>query len=122
MSAARPLSTQMKSALGLMAASILFLVAGVVSTLFSGLDIYAAGYLIFVFPYLVFLYFGLKAKRWAYLGSSVLSVIVIFLTGLTFQLGVSGIFVWELFLATLLSALLAVEGFKGYLELGGVPV
>jgi hypothetical protein len=115
----------MKSALGLMAAWILFLVAGIVSTLFSGpFDIYAAASLIFALPYLVFLYFGMKPKRWAYLGSSVLSVIVLVLTGLFFTFlssGVLPIYLWESFLATLLSALLAVEGFKGYLELGGVP-
>jgi hypothetical protein len=116
----------MKSALGLMSAWILFLAAGIVSTLFAGLfDIYAAASLIFALPYLVFLYFGMKAKRWAYLGSSVLSVIVLSVIGLTFQLefysGIPGIYLWEAFLATLLSALIAVEGFKGYLELGGVP-
>ncbi len=106
-----------------MAAWILFLIAVAVSTLPAGLfDIYAVASLIFALPYLVFFYLGLKANRWAYLGSSVLSVIVIFLTGLTFQLGVPGIFVWESILATLLSALVAVEGFKGYLELGGPSV
>ncbi len=110
-----------------MAAWILFLLAVAVSTLLSGpFDIYAVASLILALPYLVFLYFGLKAKRWTYLGSSVLSVIVIFLIGLTFQLSyyqsIPGIYLWETILATLLSAFVAVEGFKGYLELGGVPV
>ncbi len=117
--AAPSLSTQMKSALALMAAWILFLLVGVGLALLSGpFDIYAAASLIFAVPYLVFLYFGLKARRWAYLGSVILSVIVIILTAFTFQPNMSAILLWETSLATLLSALVAVEGFKGYLELG----
>ena len=119
---APPLSVQMKSALVLMAAWILFLLAGVGSALLSGpFDIYAAASLIFALPYLVFLYFGLKARRWAYIGSAILSVIVIILTALSVQPNMSAI-LWETSLATLLSALVAVEGFKGYLELGGDSV
>ena len=121
--AAPPLSVQMKSALVLMAAWILFLIAGVGAALLSGpFDIYAAASLIFALPYIFFLYFGLKARRWAYMGSVILSVIVIILTAVTFQPNMSAIFLWETFLATLLSALVAVEGFKGYLELGGPSV
>ena len=121
--AAPPLSAQMKSALALMAAWIIFLLAGVGSSLVSGpFDIYAAASLIFALPYVAFLYFGLKARRWAYMGSVILSVVVIILTALTFQPNMSAILVWETSLASLLSALVAVEGFKGYLELGSPSV
>ncbi len=114
------LTTDMKSALALMIAWVIFLVVGIALAVVSGpVDVFALLSLAFAIPYLVFFYFGLKVRPWAYLGAAVLSVIVILL--IPFALPSEIVLLWESMMAALLSALVAVESFKGYLQSAGTP-
>ena len=107
----------MKSALALMVSWIVFLVVGIAITLAYGpADIFAVLSLIIVIPYLVFFYYGRKGKSWAYLGSSALAVVLVIATAAAIQPDMSDILIWETVVSTILLVLVAVEGFKGYLD------
>ena len=114
------LTTDMKSSLALMIAWVIFLVVGIALAVVTGpVDVFALLSLAFAIPYLIFFYYGLKVKPWAFLGASLLSVVVILL--IPFALPSEIVLLWESMFAALLSALVAVESFKGYLQTKGTP-
>lgn len=111
------LTIDMKSSIALMAAWIVYLVASITLSLATGpFDVYAAGSMFFAVPYLVFIYFGLKGKPWAFLWSSIISSALIVVIAFTIQADMPMFLVWLTVLATVLLALMAMEGFKGSLQ------
>ena len=114
------LTTNMKSALALMLSWVIFLLVGTAFALAYGpADIFVVLSLIVAIPYLVFFYYGRRGRSWAYLGSSALSVALVVATAASIQSGMPDILIWEAALSTILSTLIAVEGFKGYLDSKG---
>ena len=99
-----------------MVAWILFLVVSTALSLLTGpADIYVASGIAVVIPYAVLLYFGLKTKPWAYLGISILSILLFLAVPLTIQEGMKEL-LWLSVVSTILLLLLALEGYKGYLQ------
>ena len=112
------LSVDMKAALGLIASFMIFLIVGGVSALLTGpFDIYILASFIVLVPYAVFFYFGWKGKRWAYLGSAGLCVVLIAVTPTAVTPDITPLLIWETAFSTMLLTLICLEGFKGYLQL-----
>ena len=112
----------MKTTIALIAAFLVYFIAGIAVTLLIGpFDVYALASLVLLVPYGVFLYSCRKGKAWAYLGSSILSVVLIIAIPLNastetwtqttpFLNSMSTI-------AAVLFGLLAMEGYRSYVEL-----
>jgi len=108
----------MKAAAALIVSFMVFLVAGIAGTFLNGpFDIFAAASLAFLVPYGLLLVFCLRGKSWAYVGSALLSVILILVTAFTFDQKMSPLLLWETMVSTLLFALIALESFKSFVEL-----
>ncbi len=107
----------MKAALALIASWIVFLIAGSVIALATGpFDIYIVASLVIAVPFAVFFWFGWNRKRWAYLGSTVLGVVLVLVTPTAIDVSISPLLLWETMFSTLLLTLVSLESFKAYLE------
>lgn len=115
--AAIHLSVDQKSLVALDIALVVYLTGIDVASLPSGgADAYTFASFAFTFVYVILAYFGLKAKAWAYVGSSVLSVILIGATAFSIPPGTSALWIWYATVSTILFSLIALEGSKGYLQ------
>ena len=111
--------------MGLIISFIIFFVVITVPFLLTHpFDIGAFASLLLVVPYSVFLAVGWKRRPWAYLASMILAMIL--LVGIPLSLigeqqmpALSPLSTWELLVATVLSMLIALEGFKAYTETKG---
>lgn len=112
------LTPDMKTSLALQIALVVYLLVGILAAVIMGTaDIFAVGSLVFAVPYLLFVVYGRRGASWAYLSSAILSAALIVVTGATLQSGMSDLLIWETTLATLLFALISVEGYKSYSQL-----
>ena len=112
------LTVNMKAVVALIISWMIFLVAGIGFTLIVGpFDIYAVASLLFLIPYGLLAFFSWKRRVFAYLGNTVLSVVLLLVIPTTMgQEQMPPILVWETNLATILLALMALQSFKAYLE------
>lgn len=121
-----PLTPDMKAALALEASLVVFLVV-VASPIPTGeTPQFAVAWLTFAVPYLLFLYFGWRGDGWAFLGSAVVSAALIVFVAVN-VFGTEGTTpgastlaeVWGLVTGQILLALVALQGFKAYLQSKG---
>ncbi len=107
----------MKATLALIASWIVFLVTGSAIALATGpFDIYIVASLVIAVPFAVLFWFGWNRKRWAYLGSTVLGVVLVLVTPTAIDTSISPLLLWETMFSTLLLTLVSLEAFKAYLE------
>ena len=122
MGTSESLTLEMKATTALIAVFIVFLLASLGLSFATGpVDIYAVGSLVFMIPFGALYYFCRKMKMWAYLATASLSVI------LAIVIPVSASYeTWEQTtpalnalgnMALVLFALMALEGFKSYIQL-----
>jgi hypothetical protein len=112
-----PLTTNMKTTLGLQLAFLVFLVVGGIGALLAGpADIYILASLgVFVPLFLVLLAFAWKRKPWAYAGTALVGgFIAVVSVPIGFPEPTPPLLLWETMLATVLGLLLALEGYKAY--------
>lgn len=121
-----PLTPDMQALLALEVSLVLFLIF-IASPLPTGeTPPYAVAWLTMAVPFLLFLYVGWRGEGWAFLGAAVVSVaLIVFVSVNVFGEGgtTPGAFalseVWGLVTGQILLALIALEGFKAYLQSKG---
>ncbi len=107
----------MKATLALIASWIVFLIAGSVIALATGpFDIYIVASLVIAVPFAVLFWFCWNRKRWAYLGSAVLGVVLVLVTPTAIDASISPLLLWQTMFSTLLLTLVSLEAFKAYLQ------
>lgn len=107
----------MKATIALIIAFMVFMVVSIVGTLLVGsFDIYAVLSLVLLVPYFILLVFCRRGRGWAYLGSAILSILLLALIPLSLEPELSPLIMWSTTLATLIFVLMALEGFKAYTE------
>ena len=117
-----PLSVNMKTTLALTISWMVFLIVEAAVALVSvPFDIFIVLSLVILLPYGALFWLCRKRKRWAYLGNSVLGVVLIGATSATIDKNTAPPLLWVTVLSTLLLTMTAIEGFKGYLELTEKP-
>ena len=109
----------MKATIALVIGFIIFFVVGTVPFLLTNpFDIGAFASLLFVIPLFILVVFCWKRKPWAFLTSVILAMIV--LVSIPFALigepQLDALSAYGLVVATVLSMLIALEGFKVYIE------
>ena len=115
-----PLSVNMKTTLALIISWMVFLIVGAAVALVSGpFDIFIVASLVILLSYGALFWLCRKRKKWGYLGNSVLGVALIAATSATIDKNTTPPLLWVTVLSTVILSLIAVEGFKGYLELMG---
>ena len=121
-SASESLTVDIKATIALIITFMVYFVVGIIVTLLTGpLDIYALASLVFLIPFGVLLYFCRERKSQAYIGDSILGIILIAAIPLnasyeTWQQTTPFLMSMSTIGAVLL-ALMALEGFKAYVEL-----
>ena len=117
------LTAGMKATMGLILAFIIFLVATSIGALVASTwDIYLAVSLVIFVPLGIVLFvFAWKAKPWAYVGTMIYGGILVVgsAPSLPATAGeqIPPLLLWETMLVTVLGLLMALEGFKAYVEL-----
>jgi len=107
----------MKATVALILAFIVFLVLGSIATLLFGpFDIYIALSLLVIIPFALLSVACWKRKRWGFAGSGILALILVVATPAALGPETTPLLLWETTVSTLLLVLIALEGFKAYLE------
>ncbi len=113
-----PITVSKRATMAMIVSFTVFLVVGAAVALITGpVDIYTLSSLILLVPLVTLLYFAMKRKAWAYVGSMILGIFVVAAIPASIGNEMSPILIWGTGLATILGVLIALESFKAYAEL-----